>query len=154
YSRYYEAMYTTEMDAINRNIIISGLTTAPPAVYTWLGDTNGNTVVDPGEYNPTPKSVFSPAANSIDPKLKDPKTDEILFSFQRELMNNVSFTASWIQRWFKDQTVDEDIGIPTSAYTPVQVQDFGPDNIRNSGDDRTLTFYNVSKDYLGKDAFF
>ena len=154
YSRYYEVMYTTEMDAINRNVIISSATAAPPAVYTWFGDFNGNGVVDAGEYNPTPKSVFTPTANSIDPNLKDPRTDEILFSFQRELATNVSFSASWIQRWFNDQTVDEDIGIPASAYSPVAVQDFGPDNIRNTADDRTLTFYNISRDYLGKDVFF
>jgi hypothetical protein len=154
YSRYYEVMYTTEMDAINRNIIISGLTTSPPAVYSWLGDANGNGVVDPGEYNPTPKSVFSPAANSIDPNLKDPRTDEVLFSFQREVMTNLSFSASWIQRWFNDQTVDEDIGIPTSAYVAAPFTDFGPDNLRGTADDRQVTFYNVSKDYLGKDAFF
>src|SRR5919201_4245 len=94
YSRYYEAMYTTEMDAINRNIIISGATTSPPAVYTWLGDLNGNGLVDPGEYNSTPKSVFTPTANSIDPKLKDPRTDEVLLSYQRELATNLSFSAS------------------------------------------------------------
>src|SRR5205814_9699157 len=126
---------TTEMDAINRNIIISTATAAPPAVYAWLGDLNGNGVVDPGEYNSTPKSVFSPTANSIDPNLKDPRTDEILFSFQREVATNVSFSASWIQRWFNDQTVDENIGIPTSAYSQAQFQDFGPDNLRNTADD-------------------
>jgi hypothetical protein len=154
YSRYYEVMYTTEMDAINRNVIISSATAAPPARYTWFGDSNGNGLVDPGEYNPTPIAVFSPTANSIDPNLKDPRTDEILFSFQRELATNLSFSASWIQRWFNDQTVDEDIGIPASAYVPAQFTDFGPDNLRNTADDRTLTFYNVSKDYLGKDVFF
>ena len=154
YSRYYEAMYTTEMDAINRNIIISSATGQPPAVYSWFGDANGNGIVDAGEFNPTPKSVFSPTANSIDPNLKDPRTDEILFSFQREMATNISFSASWIQRWFNDQTIDEDIGIPASAYVPAQFTDFGPDNLRNTADDRTLTFYNVSKDYLGKDVFF
>jgi hypothetical protein len=34
------------------------------------------------------------------------------------------------------------------------VSDFGPDNLRNTGDDRSLTFYNVIPAYLGKDAFF
>ena len=154
YSRYYEVMYTGEMDAINRNIIISGASAAPPKVFTWFGDKNGNGLVDPGEYNPTPKSVFTPANNSIDPNLKDPKTDEILFSYQREVMNNLAFSASWIQRWFNDKTVDEDIGIPASAYSPAGFPDPGPDNLKGTADDRTLTFYNVSKDYLGKDVFF
>src|SRR5262249_25924209 len=66
---------------------------------------------------------------------------------------NVSFSASWIQRWFKDQTVDENIGIPSSAYVPVSVTDFGPDNLRNTADDRQLTFYSVLPAFIGKDAF-
>src|SRR5262249_61590475 len=85
YSKYFEPMYTTEMDAINQNIIATG----GVATYTWFGDSNGNGIVDPGEYNPVPKSTFSPKANSIDPNLRDPKVDEILFSYQRELLNNV-----------------------------------------------------------------
>lgn len=58
--------------------------------------------VDPGEYNPTPKSVFTPDENRIDPNLKDPRTDEILLSYQREVASNVSFGVNWIQRWFND----------------------------------------------------
>ena len=149
YSRYFEAMYTGEMDAINQNIIT---TNPPPAVYTWFGDANGNGRVDPGEFNPVPKSTFTPKANSIDPSLRDPKVDEILFSYQREVMGNVSFSANWIQRWFKDSTVDEDIGGPTNpiVYAPRVFPDFGPDNVTGTADDRQVTFYNRS----GTDVFF
>jgi hypothetical protein len=110
--------------------------------------------VDPGEYNPTPRSVFTPKSNSIDPKLKDPKNDEIMLAYQRELTHNVSFSASWLQRWFHDATLDEDVGIPPSEYTPRSFVDPGPDNIVNTADDRMVTFYNVNPAYLGKDAFF
>jgi hypothetical protein len=160
YSRYYSVMYTSEFDAINPNIIISGLTTAPPARFTWLGDKNANGVVDAGEFNPTPISVFTPRSNAIDPNLRDPKNDEIMFAFQRELMNNVSFNVDWIQRWLNDQTVDQDCyGLPcntvaSSAYVQTRsALDFGPDNIRGNNDDRTLTFYDVTSAYLGKDTF-
>jgi hypothetical protein len=148
YSKYFEPMYTTEMDSINQNII----TTGGVATYTWLGDLNGNGIVDPGEYNPVPKSTFSPKANSIDPNLRDPKVDEILFSYQRELMNNVSFSASWIQRWFNDSTVDQDRGGTANpiVYTPKIVPDPGPDQLLNTADDRQLTFYNRK----GTDIFF
>jgi hypothetical protein len=148
YSRYFESMYTTEMDAINQNII----RTTGVATYTWLGDKNGNGLVDPGEYNPVPKSTFTPNANSIDPNLRDPKVDEILFSYQREVMNNVSFSASWIQRWFNDSTIDQDRGGTANpiAYTPKTFADPGPDQVLNTGDDRQLTFYNRS----GTDVFF
>jgi hypothetical protein len=148
YSKYFEPMYTGEMDAINQNIIQTG----GVATYAWLGDTNGNGIVDDNEYNHTPKSTFTPKANSIDPKLRNPKVDEILFSYQREVMNNVSFSASWIQRWFNDSTVDQDRGGSASpiGYTTKVVTDPGPDNLLNSSDDRQLTFYNRT----GTDVFF
>ena len=148
YSKYFEPMYTGEMDAINQNIIQTG----GVATYAWFGDANGNGIVDDNEYNHTPKSTFTPRANSIDPNLRNPKVDEILFSYQREVMNNVSFSASWIQRWFNDSTVDQDRGGPASpiAYTAKTVTDPGPDNLLNSGDDRQLTFYNRT----GTDVFF
>ena len=150
YSRYYEVMYTTEFDTINQNII----QTTGVATYTWFGDKNGNGIVDPGEYNPSPKSVFTPKSNSIDPKLRDPKNDEIMLGYQREVTSNVSFGASWIQRWFRDATIDENVGIPASAYTPHVFTDPGPDNILSTGDDRQVTFYDVSRAFLGKDVFF
>jgi len=136
------------MDAINQNIIQTG----GVATYAWFGDANGNGIVDDNEYNHTPKSTFTPKANSIDPNLRDPKVDEILFSYQREVMNNVSFSASWVQRWFNDSTVDQDRGSAASpiAYTTKTVIDPGPDNLVNSGDDRQLTFYNRT----GTDVFF
>jgi hypothetical protein len=148
YSRYFEPMYTTEMDAINQNIIQTG----GIATYTWLGDRNGNGIVDEGEYNPAPKSTFTPKANSIDPDLRDPRVDEILFSYQREVISNVSFSASWIQRWFNDSTIDQDRGGSASpvSYTPRAITDPGPDNLLNTGDDRQLTFYNRT----GTDVFF
>ena len=147
YSRYFEPMYTTEMDAINQNIIQTG----GVATYTWLGDTNGNGLVDPGEYNPVPKSTFSPKANSIDPNLRDPKVDEIMFAYQRELMGNVSFSASWIQRWFNDSTIDQDRGGAANpiVYTEKAITDPGPDQLLNTSDDRALTFYNRA----GTDVF-
>ncbi|HEX3701864.1 MAG TPA: hypothetical protein VHU82_00945, partial [Vicinamibacterales bacterium] len=149
YSRYYDSMYTSEFNNINPNIIS---TTNIPVVYAWKGDLNGDGIVQDNELGNL-KSQYIPKSNTIDPNLKDPKNDEIMFSFQREVANNVSFSADWIQRWFKDKTVDENIGIPTSAYTPAAFTDFGPDNIKGTADDRQVTFYNVSQAYLGKDAF-
>ena len=156
YSRYYESMYTTEFSSVNPNSIS---TTNIPVVYSWLGDKNGNGIVDNNELGAL-KSQFVPKANSIDPNLKDPKNDEIMFAFQRELANNWSLNVDWIQRWFKDQTVNQDcFGLPcdqvsSTVYAPTRVvTDFGPDNIRGTGDDRPLTFYDVKSAYLGKDTF-
>ena len=72
-----------------------------------------------------------------------------------------SLSADWIQRWFHDQTVDQDCyGLPcntvaSTVYTPnLPVLDPGPDNIKGTADDRQLNFYNVLPQYVGKDAIF
>ena len=168
YSRYYESMYTSEYSSINGNGIVS----TGVATYAWAGDLNGNGLVDASELRnptgtvpaagglPTAKSQFVARSNSIDPNLKDPKNDEIMFAFQRELANNWSLSIDWMQRWFKDQTINQDcFGLPcdqvaSTAYQATRVvPDFGPDNIRGTADDRSLTFYDVKPAYLGKDTF-
>ena len=153
YSRYYEVMYTTEYASIN----VNSPQTSGVATYAWNGalQTNGLPVLG------TLKSQFVPKSNSIDPNLKDPKNDEIMFAYQRELAANWSLNVDWIQRWFRDMTTDQNCyGLPcdtvaSTAYAPTRiVTDPGPDQIRNSGDERTLTFYDVLPQYVGKDTFF
>jgi hypothetical protein len=158
YSRYYEVMYMTEFSSINPNIIDTTDANIP-VVYAWNGDLNGNGVVDANELGNL-KRQFTPKSNAIDPNLRDPKNDEIMLAFQRELASNWSLNVDWIQRWFKDQTINQDCyGLPcdavaSTAYAPTRVvTDFGPDNIRGTGDDRQLTFYDVKPAYLGKDTF-
>jgi Carboxypeptidase regulatory-like domain len=156
YSRYYEVMYIDEFESVNPNII-STATGSIPVKYAWQ-DTNGNMQPEPNELRETFR--FAPRSNSIDPNLRDPKNDEIMFAFQREVMSNVSFNVDWIQRWFNDQTVNQDcFGLPcdtvaATVYAPTRTAtDFGPDNIRNTSDDRSMTFYDVKSQYLGKDTF-
>jgi hypothetical protein len=148
-------MYTTEFSSINPNSIQTG--SSGVAVYNWNGAFQPNGLPVLG----TQASQFVPKSNSIDPNLKDPRDDEIMFAYQREIASNVSFNVDWIQRWFNDYTVDQDCyGLPcnqtaSTAYSPTRVvQDFGPDNIANTADDTTKTFYDVNKAFLGKDTFF
>jgi hypothetical protein len=153
YSRYYESMYTTEFSAINANNIV----TTGVATYAWNGafDAAGRPVL--GAF----KSQAAARFNSIDPNLKNPKDDEIMFAFQRELMNNVSFNIDWIQRWFNDFTVDQNCyGLPcntTASAAYVQnklVPDFGPDNLTGTSDDKNINFWQVATPFLGKDTMF
>jgi hypothetical protein len=156
YSRYFESMYTSEYASINPNSIqTSGVQT-----WSYLGDLNNNGRADREELGAL-KSQFVAKANAIDPNLKDPKNDEIMFAYQRELASNWSMNVDWIQRWFSDMTTDQNCyGLPcnTVASTVYQqtrsVTDFGPDNIRGTGDDRPITFYDVKPEYVGKDTFF
>ena len=151
YSRYYEVMYTGEFaDVINPNTI----NTTGLATYKWFGDLNGNGVVDDNEYDHTPLSTVQPKLNQINPKLKDPRDDEITVGYQRELAANLGLSASWIQRWFNDATVDEEIGIPVTGYGAQVFNDPGPDNLVNTGDDRPITLYNVLSQYKGQNVTF
>jgi len=111
-------MYTSEYASINPNSIqTSGIQT-----WSFLGDLNGNGKADRNELG-TLKSQFVAKSNSIDPNLKDPKNDEIMFAFQRELAANWSLNVDWIQRWFRDATTDQNCyGLPcntvgTTAYS-------------------------------------
>src|SRR5581483_9473577 len=85
----------------------------------------------------------------------------IMFAYQREVASNLSFNIDWIQRWFNDYTVNQDCyGLPcntvaSTVYAPtLTVADAGPDNLKGTGDDRTLTFYDVKPAFKGKDTFF
>ena len=57
-----------------------------------------------------------------------------------------------MQRWFNDATVDEEVGIPVTGYTPQVFSDPGPDNLVNTGDDRPITLYNVLAQYRGQNV--
>jgi carboxypeptidase family protein len=150
YGRYMENMYTWHFsDVINQNVI----RTTGMATYTWFGDLNGNGVVDATEYNPAAKSVFQPANNRIDPNWNSPITDETTLAYQRDLSDNVGFTVSWIQRWFKDDFADVNVGIPANGYAPHDFTDPGPDNVIGTGDDRTVTMFDVLPQYQGKEAY-
>jgi hypothetical protein len=153
YSRYYEAMYTTEFSSINGN----GINTTGVATYNWNGAFTPSGLPVLG----TVKSQFVPKSNSIDPNLKDPKNDEIMFAYQREMASNISLSVDYIQRWFRDYTVDQDCyGLPcnttaSTAYAATAaIVDPGPDNITGTADDSNKTFYNVLPAYKGKDTFF
>ena len=159
YSRYYDVMYMDEFASVNPNII-STTTDSIPVKYAWKGDLNGNGIVDDNELG-AQTFRFIPKSNTIDPNLRDPKNDEIMLAFQRELASNWSMNVDWIQRWFKDQTVDQDcFGLPcntvaSTAYAQTRnVTDFGPDNLRGTADDRQLAFFDVRPEFLGKDSFF
>src|SRR5262249_52763677 len=91
-----------------------------------------------------------------------PKNDEIMFAFQRELANNWSMNVDWIQRWFSDMTADQNCyGLPCNAVTATAytstptrtVIDSGPDNIRGTSDDRSISFYDFRPEYVVKDTF-
>ncbi len=148
YGRYFNHMYTWHFsDVINPNVLReSGMN-----VYAWSGDLNGNGIADGGEIGRL-KSAFEPANNSIDPSFSAPKTDEITLGYQRELGANVGVGVSWIQRWFTNDWADVN-QFPADAWVPAQFADPGPDNLKGTADDTTITAYNLKSEYLGHDVY-
>ena len=147
FSQYAAVLYTQTFDIINPNII------RDLATYQWFGDRNNNAIIDPGEYNPNPLSVFRPASNTIDPNLKNPINTEFTVGVERELARNMGVSVLWLKRRFTNNYADVNVGIPTSAYVPRTFSDPGPDNIVNTGDDRPITLFDVAPAFVGKDAF-
>jgi hypothetical protein len=118
--------------------------------YRWFGDANGNGLVDPGEYDPA-LSTVQPRLNQIDQSWgSEDRRNHV--RVQRELARNVGLNVSWIQRWFNDQTVDTEIGIPVTGYTPRALTDPGPDNLMNTADDRPITLYDVQPQFRGQNV--
>jgi hypothetical protein len=158
YSRYYESMYTTEFGSINGNAVIgTGTSGGGVATYSWNGQYQANGLPVLG----TLKNQYVAKSNSINPKLKDPRDDEIMFAFQRELASNWSLSVDWLQRWFNDYTVDQDcFGLPcsqTASTAWIQnkaAHDFGPDNLNGTADDRDLVMYQVRPEFVGKDTIY
>jgi hypothetical protein len=62
--------------------------------------------------------------------------------------------VSWVQRWFNNQTVDTETGIPVTGYSPRTLTDPGPDNLANTGDDRPITLYDVLPQFRGQNVTF
>lgn len=147
YGRYYDILTSGDFQIINPNTFNNIYT------FQWFGDLNTNGIVDPNEYNPQPLSVFQARDNKIDSDFKQPKVDEVTVAYERELLPNVGFTASWVQRWFTDNWADVNVGIPLEGYTPADYPDAGPDNLVGTGDDRTITLYNVTPAYRGREAY-
>ena len=101
YSRYYESM-------IPRASATASTANSHPDhaacddLRRALGDAATATATATATSSATLKSQFVAKSNAIDPNLKDPKNDEIMFAFQRELASNWSLNVDWIQRWFND----------------------------------------------------
>jgi hypothetical protein len=108
--------------------------------YTRWEDTNGDNAWQPGEEDPDPYAIYTASANSIDPNLKQPYTDEITISIDHRLTNDLALSAYYTSRKEKDLAEDMDISKPYDVWSPVTFTD--PD----VGD---YTVFNLDEDYVG-----
>jgi len=138
YSRYYWQLWTDKASAAS---------VAADRTYTYQwSDLNGDRQFTTGELGQL-LSVDDPARNpvTIDPDLKPARTDEIVAGITRELMPNVSVSASYMHR--KDQNLDWRINqaITPADYSQVIGTDPGPDGKLGTADDGgSLAFYELN----------
>ena len=86
---------------------------------------------------------FTPAGNQVvDPDIKQAYLDQYLAGVEHELFTDLSVTAQYIQRDYKDLFNWIDTG---SIYTPTQLRDPGPNGTLGNADDGSLfTLYNLT----------
>ncbi|HSE39823.1 MAG TPA: carboxypeptidase regulatory-like domain-containing protein [Acidobacteriota bacterium] len=130
-------------------------------LFFW-SDLNGNGRLDaPGELQGGAISRFGGAfgpnesgVSIVDPDLKRPKTDEFTIGVDTELAHDMLLTTTFIYRKDTDLQEDINVGVPFSAYSPVTIQDPGPDGVLGTGDDGgTFTVFNQDPATLGQDRF-
>lgn len=117
--------------------------------YNWT-DTNGDKLPQTDELG---KIVYTNIGQStkIDPNLKSPYTNEFIGGFEQKLGRDFGLSVNYIWRetkgfwWTQNQAID-----PSVDYTPVQIQDPGPDGVLGTTDDGgQFTAYNLAKAKVG-----
>jgi hypothetical protein len=108
--------------------------------YTRWEDLNGDNLWQYREEGEDPYAIYTSPENSIYPDLKQPYTDELTFSVDHRIMEDLSISASVTLRNEKDLAEDIDASKPYSAYTPVEFVDpeIGP-----------YIVYELDEDYVG-----
>jgi hypothetical protein len=142
WGRYYHQFPTGFPNFANQNSSLAD-------TYTWT-DFSGDGFFQDGEQG-TLLSRQIAAQNLIDPDYLHPFTDEFSVSVEKEFGREAVASATYSHRRARLLSDSIDIGIPFSAYTPVERLDPGPDGVAGSGDDGgPVTVYNLDPAFRGK----
>lgn len=117
--------------------------------YSW-NDANGDKQPQTDEFGSILYTEIGQAIE-IDPQLKSPYTNEIVASYERKIAKNFGARLSFIGRQTKRFWWTDNLAIdPQADYTPVTIQDPGPDGYWGTGDDGgQITVYNLAEEKLG-----
>jgi len=117
--------------------------------YSW-NDANGDKLPQTNEFGSIRYTNIGQAVK-INPDLKSPYTNEIVAGFEKKIARNMGVSLNFIYRenkrfwWSDNQAVD-----PQTDYTPVTIQDPGPDGTLGTNDDGgNITVFNLAKDKVG-----
>lgn len=117
--------------------------------YRW-NDANGDKQPQTDEFGDIIYTQIGQAIE-IDPNLKSPYTNEIVASYERKITRDFGARLSFISRITKRFWWNDNLAIdPQLDYSPVQIQDPGPDGSWGTSDDGgMITVYNLDPEKLG-----
>lgn len=118
--------------------------------YRWT-DLNADGKWNEGEQGALVSSRGGAALESLDPNLKNTRTDEIATFFEHELMANFGVRAGYVWRGIRNQYARINAALPYSAFSvPVTVPDPGPDGRAGTTDDGApITAYDLAASFRG-----
>ncbi len=118
--------------------------------YRW-SDGNGDGRWNPGEEGALVSSRGGAALESLDPDLKNTRTNEIATFLEQEVMANFGVRIGYVWRGQRDQFARINAAQPYEAFTvPVNVPDPGPDGRVGTGDDGApLAALDLAPEYRG-----
>ena len=103
--------------------------------YRWV-DTNGNGLYNVGEEGVIIAQRGGAASSSLDPNIKNTRTDEISAWVEHELVPGLALAGGYVYRSIDNFRVLVNENRPLSAYNvPITIRDPGPDGVLNTADD-------------------
>lgn len=120
-------------------------------VYAWDdADTDGS--FEEGEEGMLIRKE-GPFYARIDPHLHRPFSDEYSVAVTKVFKKNMVLSLAGFYRETRHLAETVNVGVPLSAYDPLEITDPGDDTIAGTYDDLFLTVYNQKKETLGQDFF-
>ncbi len=144
YSRYYHILPAAYANYANP-------TALGGQVFQW-NDSNQDGAFQPGERGILLRTFGGPYS-TVDPNLKRPFTSEYRVGLEHAFGRGLRASASLLRLDTRRLVHTVNVGVPFTAYTPVQVFDPGDDNIPETSDDQILTVYNQNPGTLGQDRY-
>ena len=142
WGRYYHQFATGFPNFANQNASLAD-------TYSWT-DLNGDAFFQNGEQG-TLLSRGIAAQNLVDPDFIHPYTDEFTVGVEKEFARDLFASATYAKRWGRNLNDSVDVGIPFSAYSPVNATDPGPDGRVGTGDDGPVfTVFNLDPAFRGR----
>ena len=142
WGRYYHQFPTGFPNFANQNASLFD-------TYDWT-DVNGDRFFQNGEQGPILSRGIA-AQNLVDPDFIHPHTDEFTVGVEKEFASDLFASATYAKRWGRNLNDSVDVGIPFSAYSPVNATDPGPDGSVGTGDDGPVfTVFSLDPAFRGR----